>query len=113
MKTITQSSFYCLGVVCQSSVHAFITHLSAASNCLIRESQPLSISSTKLSCLQSQKFTGTVGDDNTDISIIPINPLNRHYLSLPSGIDFIITLDTSEQKSNDPLKHILKKHKAR
>jgi len=108
MKTIPQTSHYCLGLLCQSSIHAFITQFSALHNCTIQETTPISFSTIKHIKLQSQRFTGAFGNKNTEISIIPISQMIRHYLSLPSGIDIVIITSNYCQKSIDSLKHILK-----
>jgi len=106
MKTIPQTPFFCLGLVCQSNIHAFIMQFSALRNCTIQEAPPLSFSPTKYTTLQSQRFASN--NENTEISIIPVNQMIRQYFSLPSGIDILIILSSNKQKYIDSLKHTLK-----
>lgn len=108
MKTIPQTPFFCLGLVCQSSIHAFIMQFSALRNYTVKEAPPLSFSPTKYTTLQSQRFTSNIDNEDTEISIIPVNQMIRQYFSLPSGIDILIILSSNKQKYIDSLKYTLK-----
>ncbi|MBI9060745.1 MAG: hypothetical protein JEZ14_02075 [Marinilabiliaceae bacterium] len=108
MKTILQTPQYCLGLMCQSSIYAFITQFSVLHNCTIQETSPISFSTNKHATLQSQRFTGNIGCENTEISIIPVNLMICQCFSLPPGIDILIILSSDGQESVDSLKHILK-----
>jgi len=108
MKTIPQTPHYPLGLMCQSSIYAFITQFSALHNCTIQETSPITFPTNKHTTLQSQRFTGNIGCENTEISIIPVDLMICQYFSLPPGIDILIILSSDGQKSIDSLKHILK-----